>query len=71
MKVKTVPYNSIILNPKPNTGALYEEVAPLRVLDERASTSGGRDFLVQWPDGSEDSWVSGLGFRVWILGFRV
>jgi len=36
---------------------LFEEVAPAALLDDRPCENGSRDFLVQWPDGAEDSWA--------------
>lgn len=38
--------------------SLFEEVPPAAILDVRSSEDGTRDFLIQWPDGSEDSWVN-------------
>ena len=36
---------------------LFEEVTPAALLDDRPCENGTRDFLVQWSDGAEDSWV--------------
>lgn len=38
--------------------SLYEEVEPKSILDVRKNEDGTRDFLVQWADGAEDSWVA-------------
>eukprot|EP00884_Botryococcus_braunii_P011970 jgi/Botrbrau1/20774/Bobra.0156s0006.1 len=40
------------------TGQLFDEMEPLEILKVRANENGSRDFLVRWPDGHEDSWVS-------------
>lgn len=39
------------------TGNLFEEVLPRKVLEARTLANGKKEFLVQWMDGSEDSWV--------------
>jgi len=43
--------------PPPIPEHLFEEVEPAAVLRARPSPSGGRDFLVAWPDGRDDSWI--------------
>lgn len=39
-------------------GNLFEEVLPKKVLDCRTATNGSKEYLLQWLDGSEDSWVN-------------
>lgn len=39
-------------------GNLFEEVIPRRILEERPLENGAKEYLVQWYDGEEDSWVS-------------
>lgn len=39
------------------TGNLFEEVLPKKVVEARTATNGKKEYLVQWMDGSEDSWV--------------
>jgi len=36
----------------------YEEIAPAAVLEARTREDGTREFLCQWEDGQEDSWVA-------------
>ena len=43
---------------------LFEEVTPAALLDDRPCENGTRDFLVQWSDGAEDSWV----WAHWVSG---
>ncbi|KAK9828851.1 hypothetical protein WJX72_002407 [[Myrmecia] bisecta] len=40
------------------TENLFEDVEPIQILDARTTDNGTREFLVQWPDGVEDSWVA-------------
>ena len=39
------------------TENLFEDVAPGQVLASREAADGTREFLVQWPDGRDHSWV--------------
>ena len=39
------------------SGNLFEEILPKKVLDSRDLPNGGKEYLVQWLDGSDDSWV--------------
>lgn len=37
---------------------VYEDVLPAAILAVRETDEGGRQFLVQWDDGADDSWVA-------------
>ena len=44
-------------------GNLFEEVLPKKVLESRTLPNGSKEYLVQWMDGTEDSWVSRKEYR--------
>ena len=38
----------------------FEEVVPSNIIDSRISDNGGVEYLVEWMDGYQESWVSEL-----------
>jgi hypothetical protein len=36
---------------------MYDVLEPRQLLDVRTNEDGTKDFLVQWPDDTPDSWV--------------
>lgn len=36
---------------------MYDVLEPRQLLDVRTNENGTKDYLVQWPDDTPDSWV--------------